>query len=134
MKSFSGLVRPARGEATQCVVSGLVLVLGISLFVAGCGKKETPPPVNAAAPVVSSNQPPPPQIRTEAPAGAEAGMAVIQQLNRAMVRYRMQHQSNPGSVEELASAAGIKLPPPPEGKKYAINNKGFVVVVDNSAK
>jgi hypothetical protein len=46
----------------------------------------------------------------------------------------MQNHRNPGSVEEASSVTGIQLPPPPAGKKYSLNGKGFVVLVDNSAK
>jgi hypothetical protein len=58
----------------------------------------------------------------------------LQKLNRAVISFRMQKQRHPGTVEELATFAGIQLPAPPPGKKYAFNSRGLVVLVDNKTK
>jgi hypothetical protein len=111
----------------------LALVLGTGMLATGCGKKETPAP--AVTPGTTTNQQGmAPQVQVEAAANAESNLPIIQQLNRAALRYRMQNHRNPATVEELASAAGIQLPPPPAGKKYGFNSKGLVGLVDNPTK
>jgi hypothetical protein len=112
----------------------LALVAVLAIFVAGCGNKQGPAP--AATPSAStdtatadtaSNRPayvaPTPVVDKNSP--------ILQQLNRSLIGYRMQKRSNPSSVEDLAAFAGIQLPAPPPGKKYAFNPRGLVVLVDN---
>jgi len=139
----------------------LVLVLSVALFAAGCGKKESPKPVtnapaapdttqpatptatttpttttptptapNANTPPPTPSQPPPPPPPAVAQS-SDANLPILQQLNRAMFRFQMANHRSPASVEELAAAAGIQLPPPPPGKKYAINGRKMVVLMDN---
>jgi hypothetical protein len=65
-------------------------------------------------------------------AKSDAELPAIVQLNRSIVNFRMQHGRNPNSVEEIESASGIQLPPPPAGQKYAFNARGLIVLVDSS--
>jgi hypothetical protein len=103
------------------------------MLATGCGKKETPAP--AVTPGTTTNQQGrAPQVQVGTAANAENNLPIIQQLNRALLRYRMQNNRNPASVEELASAAGIQLPPPPPGKKYAFDKRGLVGLMDNPTK
>jgi hypothetical protein len=131
----------------------LVLVLGTAIFNAGCGKKESPTPVSSNTPVSQVTNAPdaaqPVNQTTPAPAPAvvaplptkvdpaeaaksDTDLPAIVQLNRTILSFRMQYGRNPKSVEEAESAAGIQLPPPPVGKKYAFNNRGLIALVDNS--
>jgi hypothetical protein len=111
----------------------IALVLGATMWVTGCGKKESPTPTGTQA-TTNNQQGVPPQVKVEVSANAEGNLPIMQQLNRAMFRYQMQNHRNPASVEELASAAGIQLPAPPPGKKYAFDSRGIVVLIDNPAK
>jgi hypothetical protein len=112
----------------------LTLVGGLAIFAAGCGKKETAAPVagpgaspETATVATASNRP-----AFSAPAPAiNKNSSVLQQLNRAVLGFRMKNGRNPTSVEELATFAGIQVPPPPSGKKYVFNARGLVVMVDN---
>jgi len=132
----------------------LPVALILAAVVAGCGKKESataatagtnnvPESTQAAAP--STGQPAPnanpapsaakpPEIGVTVGPSTDSGLSSVQQLNRALLRFRMQNHRMPSSVEELASASGIQLPPPPPGKKYAFTGRGFVALVDNTAK
>ena len=157
MKAFSGSVRLVWRQSMRGKPLPLALVLGVvivGIFAAGCGKKENPAPVatsiatnatdatqqippttqNAIPPATAPANPGPPQINLAASANADSDLSVLQQLNRAVIGFRMQNHRNPSSVEEAASAAGIQLPAPPPGKKYAFNNRGLVALVDISAK
>ena len=123
------------------------------MFAAGCGKKESPAPAATAATTPDAAQPTnqlatqvattppaapatprPAPVNLTATANGDGDLSALQQLNRAVIGFRMQHQRNPSSVEEAAAAAGIQLPPPPPGKKYAFNNRGLVALVDSSTK
>jgi hypothetical protein len=137
MKSFmrhvplAGL-RTMGGKGLQ-----LALIFGLALFAAGCGKKETPPPATNTPPAPQSAAPltpVPSQTNPVAVPGADADLTVIQRLNQAAIGFRMQKQRYPGTVEELAAFAGIQLPAPPPGKKYAFSGRGLVILVDNSTK
>jgi hypothetical protein len=134
MKTCSRLAR-IPWQQTICR-NGLYLVLvgALAVFAAGCGKKQGPAPAatpnastDAAAADTASNRPaftpPAPSVDKNSP--------ILQQLNRSLIGYRMQKHGNPSSVEDLAAFAGIQLPAPPPGKKYAFNAHGLVVLVDN---
>jgi len=132
----------------------IILILGIALLAAGCGKKESataaavaatnaPEAAQAAAPSDSQPTPnvspapavaKPPEIGVTVGPSTDSNLSSVQQLNRALLRYRMQNHRMPSSVEELASSSGIQLPPPPAGKKYAFTGRGFVALVDNTGK
>jgi hypothetical protein len=151
MKTFSGPVRFVWRQSRHGVVFPLALVVGVAIFASGCSKKESPAPAaintvtntpdpaqpttqNAVTPRAAPANPGPAQINLAASANAEPEVPALQQLNRAVVGFRMQYHRSPNSVEEVASASGIQLPAPPPGKKYAFNSRGFVALVESSAK
>ena len=145
MKTFSGSVRIVWHQLTHRKGLYLALIWGVAMFATGCGKKESAAPSGTtAAPQQTATQetaaataPSPPAYIPPTPAATAAannGTLVFQQLNRYVLQYRMQNHRNPASVEELAAFAGVQVPPPPPGKKYAFNNRGFIVLVDNSTK
>lgn len=145
MKTFSGSVRIVWHRLTHQKGLYLALIWGVAMFATGCGKKEsaapsgttaapqqtaTQEPAAAAAPSPPGYVPPTPA----ATAAANSGIPVLQQLNRSVIQYRMQNHHNPTSVEEVAAFAGVQVPPPPAGKKYAFNGRGLIVLVDDSTK
>lgn len=145
MKTFSGSVRIVWHQLTHQKGLYLALIWGVAIFATGCGKKESGAPsattaapqqtatqetAAATAPSHSGYNPPTPA----AMAAADKGLPVLQQLNRSVIQYRMQNHRNPTRVEEVAAFAGIQVPPPPAGKKYAFNGRGLIVLVDDSTK
>jgi hypothetical protein len=122
----------------------LALIWGVAMFATGCGKKESAAPsATTAAPEQTATQEtaaataPSHPADTPSPAAMAAannGMPVLQQLNRAVLQYKIQNHRNPTSVEEVAAFAGIQVPPPPPGKKYVFNGRGLIVLVDDSTK
>ena len=128
----------------------LMLVLGTAIFVAGCGKgKNAEPAATTAAPLsatqentssptapspaaanpVADPQPPPAVVITD-----NAGAPVLQQLNRALIQFKFRNHRVPSSFEDFADNGNIQVPPPPAGKKYAIDGRGIIVLVDSSTR
>ena len=135
------------------------LVLGAILLAAGCGKQDNasaiPSSTTTAAPQQTATQentsspsapspaaPDPATINPAAdtqPAPAaviadNGGASVLQQLNRALIQYKFRNHRAPASFEDFAASANIQIPPPPAGKKYAINDRGIIVLVDSSMR
>ena len=117
-----------------------VLLTILALAAAGCGKANTPPaPAAQSADSVTAATPAP----TPAPAAQPVPMQTVattssnnaptslQQLNRAMIGWMRQNHRHPQNFEDFASSANIQIPDPPPGKKYALNGRGFIVLVDN---
>jgi hypothetical protein len=96
------------GHQPKARVLCLALALVISLFAAGCGKNSAPPP----APMSS------------------AEIAQLQPLNQALMGWVLQHQRGPTNFDEFAASTDIKIPPPPPGKKYVINSRGLISLVN----
>ena len=123
----------------------LALIWGVAMFATGCGKKESAAPsattvapeqtaTQETAAATAPSQPVHTPVSATAAANADNGLTVLQQMNRSVIQYRIQNHRNPTSVEEVAAFAGVQVPPPPPGKKYVFNGKGFVVLVDDSTK
>jgi hypothetical protein len=117
----------------------LCFILAMALA-AGCSKSSPPP--QAVAPPVSSdstsaqqNTPPPPMaMQNPGPvvaAGPDDTQKMMQGLNRALVGWMIRNHRHPKTFEEFASSANMQIPDPPAGKKYTLNARGFVILVDN---
>lgn len=148
MKTFSGSARLFRHQPMTRKSLCLVIALGTIIFAAGCGKKDNPSATASPTPTDASQPTTPPETATAAapsnpvylpplpaPGGTaitDKGETVLQQLNHAVIQYRIRNHHVPGSFEEFVASANIQAPPPPAGKKYAINNRGLIVVVDSS--
>ena len=111
--------------------------MAAAVLITGCGKKQ-----ETAAPVVpqqvQSAQPPAAAPAPVAPAAVSnsktnTGPNVdLTALSYAMRPWAMSHGRWPKNFEEFAAdpGPGIVIPPPPPGKKYQINNKGRIVLVN----
>ena len=54
--------------------------------------------------------------------------AVLGQLSLELRRYVLRSQIKPKNFEEFVNAAEVQAPPPPSGKKYAIQGSTVVLV------
>ena len=74
---------------------------------------------------------PTPVVSTPAPAAItnSAGPDLVA-LNQALLDWRVQNQRVPANFAEFAASANIKIPPPPPGKKYVINSRGLISLVN----
>ena len=127
------------GAGILCLV--FALVAG-----GGCGKSQSaPPPVAspsqsdstspAATPVITpAATPPPARMKPSVPSVSTntAGPTQIQLLNRAMLGWEMKNHRRPQTFEEFAGSAGFQVPDPPPGKKYALDQRGFIVLVNST--
>ena len=121
--------------------SGTTICLALSvgvLLVSGCSKK---PPVAAtqtalavadttAMPVVENRPIPTPPVAPAAVIAGPDGGADLKQLNHAYIGWIVQNHRRPKTFEEFISASGMKVPPAPAGKKYVIEQSGFINLVN----
>jgi len=120
-----------------CMIAATGLVLGVAGLAAGCGKKaerttQPQPATNYQAPPGRVPAPAavqaPAQPKTLAvPQGANTD-AVLQQLNRELVRWIVGHRRTPKSFEEFVSSAQLTVPPPPPGKRYVLGKDMKIVL------
>jgi hypothetical protein len=121
-----------------------LLFLIVGAVAAGCGKQNTSAPAAAppetpvaAAPAVPTQTQTTPAPRANPPPMTttnSSGLTTLQFLNRAMVRWMRTNHRHPQSFEDFASTANIQIPAPPSGKKYTLNGRGFIVLVDISTQ
>src|SRR5260370_23794211 len=50
-------------------------------------------------------------------------------LNRELRKWIVRNQRPPKNFEDFAATAGIQIPPPPTGKRYAIDKTMHVILV-----
>jgi hypothetical protein len=125
--------------------AGVLCLLCILAAGAGCGKSEnTAPPVVSAtttnvvlsqALTTTAPAPVPSPVQAEPsapPTTANAGLTQLQILNRAMLGWEIKNHRHPQTFEEFASSANIQIPAPPAGQKYALNGRGFIVLVNST--
>src|SRR5947209_13161814 len=117
------------------------LLLAISLAT-GCHKNAPVSETNAAtngvppAPLSVSEAPPSPRgpgPMPPAPAStvvvSDGGInATLEQLSLELRKYVVRTRSVPRTYEEFIAKSHVHAPPPPEGKKYVIENQAIVLV------
>ena len=122
------------GAAILCLI--VALVVG-----GGCGKSPSAPPPVASPPASDSASiapgpavtPPQDRLQSSVPsATTNAGPTQLQLLNRALLGWKMKNHRRPQTFEEFASTAGFQIPDPPAGKKYALGQNGFIVLVNSN--
>ncbi len=110
---------PAGALTNLCrlAVVAFVACMAVTLT-AGCHKNNPPPAVTAEQGIVPSD----PQVVTN-----------LANLTRELRRTMHQHRLT-GNFDEFVAAAGVEVPPPPAGQKYAISKLWHVILVDANAK
>ena len=139
MTTFSGFARFSGRQSTQRGALWLALVLGAAMFAAGCGKGKSAAPAAGATPR-------PAQDTNAAPAATSSdrsqsspvastdtttnGQPDLRALNRQFISYELENHTHFKTLEEYETAANVQFPLPPAGKKYAIDRKGYIALVD----
>jgi hypothetical protein len=110
------------------------------LLASGCSKKSTNTPnaqftaqtnqiKETANPIPAFVQP----IQTASNTGSIVqvdGQPDMAELNRVARLWMYNNHRRPTSWEDFAAHAGVQIPPPPPGKKYAISRSMRVTLVD----
>ena len=63
------------------------------------------------------------------PVAAPVPVKNASELDRALTNWVARNRRAPRNFEEFAATAGVNIPPPPDGKRYAIDKTGHVVLV-----
>jgi hypothetical protein len=120
---------------------GCVALLGAALLlVAGCSKSNTPPPTPPPAsdvtntPTASTGAAPITYAPAMGATNASDTQTEVQTLNKALLGWMIKNRRHPQDFAEFASTANIQIPTPPPGKKYTLNQRGFITLVDNSTQ
>jgi hypothetical protein len=133
MKMNSGLFRFTQPSATRRQTAIIcALILAAIFYSTGCSKSR--PPTAAAPPTSADTNPaaadmPREPVFTPAPvvvAASPDGGVDLKQLNHAYVGWIVQTRRSPGTFEEYVAMSGVKVPPPPPGKKFVIDQNGFI--------
>jgi hypothetical protein len=114
-------------------------ICATALF-AGCSKPaqtSAPTPENNAAQPAAESPSAQPTPVDSSPAPSPAPAAITNSagpdlvpLNQALLDWRLQNHRVPANFEEFAASPGITIPPPPAGKKYVINSRGLISLVN----
>ena len=134
---FSGLVATSAYIVLSRLSVRLAATAVLITFATGCGKHSqapaasTAPMTNSAVAEASeATQSPDGTTASALPAAVDAdGAPDLAELSRRLRRWIVSHRRVPENFEEFAATAGVQVPPPPAGKKYAIN-KSTVLLVD----
>jgi hypothetical protein len=135
MNMISGLPRFQQPSATRRQPAFFLgLALTAALLSSGCSKSKP----DVQTPVMDTNQPaaamtPAPQY-APAPvvvAASPDGGADLKQLNHAYIGWIVQNRRRPKDINEFVALSGIQLPPAPAGKKYVIDQNGFINYANN---
>jgi hypothetical protein len=124
------------GRQPKGWIASLALALAVTV---GCGKSDSPP--QSAAPPASSDSsaqqtpsPAPLALQNPEPLATtdpDDTQKTLQGLNRALMGWMIRNHRHPKTFEEFAGSANMQIPNPPAGKKYALNARGFIVLVSN---
>ena len=118
----------------------VLLAAGMAM---GCGKQGAGRDANAATNASAADQagsegvaPPSPRGPGPMPVASVPGViedqadpnAVLAQLTLELRKYVVHSRSVPKNYEEFIAKSQVQAPPPPAGKKYAIQNQAVVLV------
>jgi len=137
MKTYSNLRWEAACPSKRWQILCAGLVCANALLVAGCSKQSQSQAPSASTPQnVDASQPAPatptPAVNSEPAPAATATNALpdLRPLNQALLGWVIQNRRHPANFEEFAASANIQIPPPPPGKKYVLNSRGLISLVD----
>jgi hypothetical protein len=68
-------------------------------------------------------------VATRPPLTTANGSPDLGELNRTMIRWIVRNRRAPANFAEFAATAGVAIPPPPAGQKYAIGSDKHVLLV-----
>ena len=125
------------GRHVEQQPKALAVCLAFALtFITGCGKSNAPTASAATPPsdTASASPAPSPQAVTSVQPVAVTNSTIpkeeMQAMNRALMSWMRGNNRRPKTFQEFATSTDFQIPPPPPGKQYAFNGRGFIVLVD----
>jgi len=107
----------------------------LATILVGCGHKPTATadaqsasPDQSSAPATPDQAGTTPVAVTANVATAPEGGADLRDLNHAYIRWIVQTHQRAKTFEDFVAISGVKVPPPPAGKKYIIDHAGFIAI------
>ena len=70
------------------------------------------------------------KAKTSAPEAAGSAQPNLAALDHSLLQWIFQNKRTPTNFEDFAATAGVTIPPPPPGEKYAITKNMRVELVD----
>jgi hypothetical protein len=126
--------RNAVVAGTFRLVAWLLPTISLMCLVAGCGKKDASADADSSPAAQQSTAPgpaPTPAVPTAIqPADNGDINATLAQLTRELHRTMIGRRLN-RNFDEFVALRNLQVPPPPQGKKYAISQQWKVVLVNN---
>jgi hypothetical protein len=86
------------------------------------------PPVASAPPAAPAPLEPPPGTAVETP---QLKSGDVDQLTFELRKFVIANRRRPRDFQDFAASSGLQIPPPPAGKKYAINGSTMRVYLEN---
>jgi len=108
-----------RPQAALPTLSAAALAGALPLMLAGCSKEPKQPSAPLAPSPAATN------VSEAAPAGPD-----LAELNRQLRRWIVSNRRPPKSFEDFAANTTYQIPPPPPGKKYVIDPKMHLLLVN----
>ena len=115
-----------------------VLLASLAALAAGCGKANSPAaPATRSQDSVAATPSAPAPAAQAAPAQPVAATSsndsqqTLHLLNRALMQWMIKNRRHPQNFEDFANSVNFQIPDPPAGKKYSLDGRGFIVLVDN---
>ena len=119
-------------------ILSMLLVCATAMLAVGCHRKEQsseipapPPPATQTDAAPAAPAAPPAAVNSE-PAASSVANALpdLRPLNQALIGWILSNQRHPASFEEFAASTDIQIPPLPPGKKYVLNGRGLISIVN----
>jgi hypothetical protein len=138
MKMSSYFCRLAFDPPGRGYILCVLFICATAMPATGCHRKNqdseipaAPPPTTQtdASPAAATT---PPTVGNAEPAAASVTNALpdLHPLNQALIGWIISNQRHPATFEEFASSTDIQIPPLPPGKKYVLNGRGLISIVN----
>jgi len=115
----------------------VLLVCATAMLAMGCHREEpsskVPAPTPPATPTDASPAAPATQPTAVSPQPASSvtnALPDLRPLNQALIGWILSNQRHPASFEEFAANTDVQIPPLPPGKKYVLNGRGLISIVN----
>jgi hypothetical protein len=115
----------------------VLLVCATAMLALGCKRNKQDSEIPAPPPSATQTDASPAAPSTQSAAGSSPAAAGdtnalpdLRPLNQALIGWILSNKRHPASFEEFAGSTDIQIPPLPPGKKYILNGRGLISIVN----